>query len=95
MEVHRATDINKEDADLLGNLWRVQLLLFDCLKYNTTYERKYDGYKIHVAFLCTVITGIFYAPANTWRVALSMSVCPCIVDDMKRVKPTRRYTMVY
>jgi hypothetical protein len=24
-----------------------------------------------------------------------MSVCPCIVDDMKRVKPTRCYTMVY
>jgi len=24
-----------------------------------------------------------------------MSVCPCIVDDMKRKKPTRCYTMVY
>jgi ferredoxin-thioredoxin reductase catalytic subunit len=24
-----------------------------------------------------------------------MSVCPCIINDMNRVKPTRCYTMVY
>jgi hypothetical protein len=36
-----------------------------------------------------------YSPAiNTSNVNL-MSVCPCIVVDIKRVKPTRCYTMVY
>jgi hypothetical protein len=32
--------------------------------------------------------------SEEWPINL-MSVCPCIVDDMKRVKPTRCYTMVY
>ena len=40
---------------------------------------------------------------NSWLIILPrnelylnlMSVWPCIVDDMKRVKPTRCYTMVY
>ena len=65
----------------------------------------YFCWKHNIFSLCAVIYGI--VPPSPWVVMLPpslislnrgtslMSVWPCIVDDMERIKPTRCYTMVY
>ena len=48
-------------------------------------SKGYGVFELHMHTVITVHGIAFYL----------MSVCPCFVDDMKRVKPTRCYTMVY
>ena len=50
----------------------------------------------HIPLLNCFSSKCFYKHhmCKQWKLFL-MSVWPCIVDDMKRLKPTRLYTMVY
>ena len=59
-----------------------------CVRYiivNTPYKNYYYYYYYYYKW---------YVKAKVIPINL-ISVCLCIVDDMKRVKPTRCYTVVY
>jgi hypothetical protein len=72
----------------LGFLYALSFEHAGFSKLNTQIE---VGYFVRSKCLYSTDSGSL---ANIFCLNL-MSVCPCIVDDMKRVKPIRCYTMVY
>ena len=73
------------DQRIHASFWVVDFLLYKAWIHNIIYPINSEW------CLCNICC---YHNLNNTQKNLT-SVCPCVVDDMKRVKPTRCYTMVY